>query len=76
MKPTEENIVKKVCKEFNITQAELSRKLDVSSATVSDWSKGNIPKMAELALVLMLENKEIKEHLENVKNFYNTLQKI
>ena len=76
MELKEENIVKRVCKEFNITQAELSRKLDVSSATVSDWSKGNIPKMAELALVLMLENKEIKEHLENVKNFYNTLQKI
>ncbi|WNL16272.1 helix-turn-helix transcriptional regulator [Arcobacter cryaerophilus gv. pseudocryaerophilus] len=76
MELKEENIVKRVCKEFNITQAELSRKLDVSSATVSDWSKGNIPKMAELALILMLENKEIKEHLENVKNFYNTLQKI
>lgn len=71
-----ENIIKKVCKELNINQAELSRKLDVSPATVSDWAKGNIPKMAEMALELMLENKEIKEHLKNIKAFYETLQKI
>lgn len=76
MTEKEENIVKKVCKEFNISQAELSRQLDVSSATISDWAKGNIPKMAQMALELMLENKELKSHLENVKNFYNTLQKI
>lgn len=72
----EENIVKKVCREFDISQAELSRQLDVSAATISDWAKGNIPKMAEMALSLMLENKEIKEHLENVKKFYKTLQEI
>lgn len=72
----EENIVKRVCKELGVTQAELARQLDVSPATISDWAKGNIPKMAEMALMLMLENKEIKQHLENVKNFYQTLQKI
>ena len=76
MKPIEENIVKKVCKELNITQAELSRHLDVSQATISDWSKGNIPKMTEMTLKLIIENKELKQHLENVKNFYQTLQKI
>ena len=55
MEHKEENIVKKVCKELNITQAELSRHLDVSQATISDWSKGNIPKMAEMALKLILD---------------------
>ena len=53
----EQNIVKKVCKELNITQAELARQLEVSPATISDWAKGNIPKMAEMALLLILENK-------------------
>jgi len=76
MKQNEENIVKKVCKEFNITQAELSRKLDVSPATISEWAKENPPKMAELALSLMIENRELKQHLENVRQFYLTLQKI
>lgn len=71
-----ENIVKKVCRELNVTQAELARQLEVSPATISDWAKGNIPKMAEMALSLILENKEIKQHLENVKNFYKTLQEI
>jgi len=72
----EENIVKQVCKELNINQRELADKLEVSPATISDWAKGNIPKMAEMALLLMLENKEIKQHLENVKKFYKTLQEI
>ena len=72
----EENIVKRVCKELNINQRELADKLEVSPASISDWAKGNIPKMAEMALLLMLENKEIKQHLENVKKFYKTLQEI
>jgi len=56
-----DNIVKKVCKELGITQKELADKLDVSTAAISTWSKGDIPKMAELALKLMLENKDLKE---------------
>jgi len=75
-KKEEINIVKKVCAEFNISQSELSRQLEVSPATISDWASGQIPKMAELALNLMIENKKIKQHLENVKKFYQTLQQI
>jgi len=56
-----DNIVKKVCKELGITQKELADKLDVSTAAISTWGKGDIPKMAELALKLMLENKDLKE---------------
>ncbi len=71
-----ENIVKKVCKELDITQADLARMLEVSPPTITEWSKGNIPKMASMALNLMIENKSLKKHLENVKSFYKTLQEI
>ncbi|HHD0182637.1 TPA: helix-turn-helix domain-containing protein [Campylobacter jejuni] len=63
----EENIVKRVCKELNITQAELGRQLDVPASTINTWASGKIPKMAEVALTLMLENKQQKEILEAIK---------
>ena len=63
----EENIVKKVCKELGVTQKELAEQLGVSPASVSDWAKGNIPKMTELALKLLVENKELKEKLNVFK---------
>ncbi|ENZ3883873.1 helix-turn-helix domain-containing protein [Campylobacter coli] len=66
-KMEKENIVKKVCKELNITQAELGRQLDVPASTINTWASGKIPKMAEVALTLMLENKQQKEILEAIK---------
>jgi len=62
-----ENIVKKVCKELGITQKELAEMLDVSTSAVSLWSKGEIPKMAKIALECMLELKECREKLEAIK---------
>lgn len=70
------NIVKQVCDEFSITQAELSRILEVSPASVSEWAKGNIPRMAQLALEQMIKIKTLEQHLENVKKFYTTLKEI
>ena len=64
---SDENIVKKVCKELGITQKELAERLEVSPASVSDWAKGNIPKMTKLALELLIENKELKEKLNVFK---------
>lgn len=61
------NIVKKVCAEFGITQAELGRQLDVPASTIGTWASGKIPKMAEVALTLMIENKEQKEILDAIK---------
>jgi len=57
------NIVKLTCQELGITQKELAERLEVSPASVSDWAKGNIPKMTELALNLMIENIELKKKL-------------
>jgi DNA-binding XRE family transcriptional regulator len=72
----EENIVKQVCKELNINQAELARELGVSPATITDWNNGKIPKMAKLALKYMIENRELKKHLSNIRNFYETMNAI
>ena len=69
----EENIVKITCKELGITQKELAERLEVSQASVSDWAKGNIPKMTELALQLLLENKELKEKFDILKKAHKIL---
>jgi len=66
----EENIVKRTCKELGVTQKELAQMLDVSPASITDWGKGNIPKMTQKALELMLENKELKYKLNIFKEAY------
>ncbi len=73
MKPIEENIVKKVCKEFNITQKELAEILDVLPTNISNWSNGQIPRMAQVALEQMLEIKTLNNKLETLKAFKNLL---
>ena len=72
----ETNMVKKVCKELEINQSELSQRLGVSTSAISEWNKGNIPKMAELALKLMLENREQRNQLKSIKEIFSIIQKI
>lgn len=66
---TQDNIVKRVCKELNITQRQLAEKLDVSEPTIAKWNNGKIPKMAQLALEQMLEIREYEAKIQNIKNF-------
>lgn len=58
----EENIVKRVCEEFNLSQKELSELLEVAPTTISGWNE-KMPKMAKIALELMLSNKYLDEQL-------------
>ena len=67
MMPEDENIVKKTCKELGITQKELAERLEVPQPTMARWQSGEIPKMAKLALELLVENKVIKEKLHIFK---------
>ena len=77
MEEKEENLVKRVCKEYNITQTELAKKLDIPRGTLGRWtSNGNIPRGMSIALNLMIENKELKEKLLAVKHFKEILDKI
>ena len=76
MEHKEENIVKKVCKELNITQKELAEMLEVSTSAVSLWSKGEIPKMAQLALELMIKTKEQEEKLNIIRKAKDIINSI
>jgi len=73
----EENLVKKVCKEYGITQLELAKELDIPKGTISRWvSTNNIPKTAELALNLMLKNRELENKLALFKTFRDALSQL
>ena len=75
MEEKEENLVKRVCKEYNLTVNELSEKLEIPKGTVGRWSSSQkIPKTAEIALSLMLENKKLKDKLTNVNIFKESLK--
>ena len=77
MEDKEENLVKQVCKEYEITQTELAKRLDVPRGTIGRWtSEGNIPRGMSIALNLMIENKELKEKLSAVKRFKEILDNI
>jgi DNA-binding transcriptional regulator YiaG len=71
----EENLVKKVCSKYNLTSKELAEKLDIPKGTIGRWSASNkIPKTAEIALNLMLENKELKDKLTDINLFKKSLK--
>ena len=73
----EVHLVKRVCKEYNITQIELAEKLDIPRGTISRWvSTENMPKTAELALELMLKNKELENKLDFFKGFRKALNEL
>lgn len=73
---SEENIVKKVCKELNITQKELADMLEVQPSAVSNWNNGKLPRMVEILLNQMLELKDCKDKLEAIKKFKGVLESL
>jgi len=70
-----DNIVKQTCKELGITQKELAERLEVPQPTMARWQSGDIPRMAKLALELMLENKELKDDMNILKEAHKILHK-
>ena len=50
--------------------------MGVSTSSISEWNKGSIPKMAQLALKLMLENREQQNQLKSIKKLFNIIQEI
>lgn len=71
----DENIVKKTCKELGMTQKELAEMLGVPQPTMARWQSGEIPKMAKLALELMLENKLLSDDIDILKKAHQILHK-
>lgn len=70
-----QNIVKSTCKELGITQKELAEMLDVQPSAISNWANGQIPKMAQLALELLIENKMLKNDLNIIKKAHEILHR-
>jgi DNA-binding XRE family transcriptional regulator len=73
---SEENLVKKTCRELGITQKELAEKLNLSLPTINRWSSDNskIPKLGKIALSLIIENISYKFKFNQLKNAQNILQ--
>jgi transcriptional regulator with XRE-family HTH domain len=67
MSNKEDNIVKRVCAELRITQKELAEELGMKPTALSNWANGDIPQIAQKALELLLENKELKYKLNIFK---------
>ncbi|SFV69076.1 hypothetical protein MNB_SV-14-542 [hydrothermal vent metagenome] len=77
MEKNEENLVKKVCSEYALTANELAEKIDIPRGTIGRWMSGkSLPRTAELALNLMLENRELQKKLESFKIFKDALNKL
>ncbi|ECQ5849742.1 helix-turn-helix transcriptional regulator [Campylobacter jejuni] len=76
MKEEKENIVKKVCKELNITQRQLSEMLEIPESTIARWKSGDLPRLTELFLKTMLENIELKRKLETIKKAHKIISEL
>lgn len=70
----EQNIVKKVCAELGITQKELAEKFGISTSAISQWNE-DIPKTAQVALELLIENKKLKDDLNIIKKAHEILHR-
>lgn len=72
-----QNIVKRVCKELDITQRELAEILKVNEGTVRQWSsKGEVMPNVEVTLNLLLENHQLKMRLDKIKGFAELIQEL
>ncbi|EAI4812203.1 helix-turn-helix transcriptional regulator [Campylobacter lari] len=76
MAEEKENIVKRVCKELNITQRQLSEMLEIPESTIARWKSGDLPRLTELFLKTMLENIELKQKLETIKKAHKIISEL
>jgi len=67
------NIVKQVCQELGINQAELAIRLGIGRSAISKWNNGNIPVIAKTALELLIENHKQKNELKILDSFTELL---
>ena len=73
---SDENIVKKVCKELGITQKELAERLGVNDGTVRKWaSQTEPPEWGLKFLQLLLEKEQIEKQLSMFKEAFNLIDK-
>jgi transcriptional regulator with XRE-family HTH domain len=72
----EENLVKKTCRELQITQKELAEMMGVNAITPSQWiTKNSIPEWADKFMNLILENKKNKDIADTFKHLIEISKK-
>ncbi|MGP1450915.1 MAG: XRE family transcriptional regulator [Wolinella sp.] len=63
---SDENIVKRACRELGITQKELAERIGMGADSLRTISaSGKISTQTEAAILLVLENAELKKELKN-----------
>ncbi|MCZ6159136.1 transcriptional regulator [Campylobacter ureolyticus] len=73
----DENIVKKVCKELNLTYKQLGELIGYGEEAVSKASRtGNISSTMNKALELYLENLELKDKLKVLDDLSNIIKQL
>jgi len=69
----QENLIKKVCKELNLTYKQLGEAIGYSESAISNAAAtGKISNQVKKAIELYLENLQLKQELEK----YNQLKKL
>lgn len=70
----DENIVKRVCRELEITQRELAERLGVAQNTPAQWAtQTEPPEIAIKFMELLLEHKKTQEQLNKFKRAFELL---
>ena len=71
---SDENIVKKTCRELGITQKELAERLGTHLTTVQKWVASNeLPNNVTKSIELLLENEDLKSKLNKFKTAFNMI---
>jgi len=77
MVKTEENKIKKTCKELGLTYRELGEKIGVSEGTIkSSVSTNKISLQITRAIELLLETIQLKQELSEVEQLKNILKNL
>ncbi|MDA7816810.1 DUF6166 domain-containing protein [Sulfurimonas sp.] len=73
-KKRKDNVVKKICKELNITQKNLANILEVPEGTVSSWAvKNEIPRLGKKAIEFYIEKQKNQKIVDSYKDFVGLL---
>ena len=73
----EDNLIKQVCKELNLTYAELGKEIGLSGDSLRTIaSKGNISSQLKKSIELFLENNKLKEENKKFKQLGILLSEI
>jgi len=72
-----ENIIKEVCRKYNLSYSELAHEVGSTQSTVStSASTGKVSKPLERSIQLYIENQKLKEEAEEFHEFKQIITKM